>query len=253
MEKLLDKLTAVESKLSGKCDIETAMKLEARQRELEDFSAQQNRDFEKRLIAIKEKLSNSFEQRMVATSSIQNGSGNEGLIKLAVQEELNKKSEEEKDSEIRRKNIIIHRVPEKKCEDAMERRDHDAAFVKDLLDGVFNMELREGDLEKMYRLGNWIDGKAHPLLVGFKNYDQKELIMSNLRKFKDSSVPKFKGVSISHDLHPNKRLEIKNMVETAKKKLVEEEGSCAENYWFRVVGHGSRRRVIKIGKQNYSA
>ena len=45
--------------------------------------------------------------------------------------------------------------------------------------------------------------------------------MSNLRKFKDSSVPKFKGVSISHDLHPNERLEIKNMVETAKKKLVE--------------------------------
>jgi len=77
--------------------------------------------------------------------------------------------------------------------------------------------------------------------------------MSNLRKFKDSSVPKFKGVSISHDLHPNERLEIKNMVETAKKKLVEEEGGCAENYWFRVVGHGSRRRVIKIGKQNYSA
>jgi len=47
----------VESKLSRKCDIETAMKLEARQRELEDFSAQQNRDFEKRLIAIEEKLS----------------------------------------------------------------------------------------------------------------------------------------------------------------------------------------------------
>ena len=77
--------------------------------------------------------------------------------------------------------------------------------------------------------------------------------MTNLRKFKESSIAKFKGVGIAHDLHPNERLEIKNMVEEAKKRHVEEEGDSTENYWFKVVGHGSKKKVIKIGKQSYSA
>jgi len=54
--------------------------------------------------------------------------------------------------------------------------------------------------------------------------------MTNLRKFKESSIAKFKGVGIAHDLHPNERLEIKNMVEEAKKRHVEEEGDSTENY-----------------------
>ena len=46
---------------------------------------------------------------------------------------------------------------------------------------------------------------------------------------------------------------IDNMVEEAKKRHVEEEGDSTENYWFKVVGHGSKKKVIKIGKQSYSA
>ena len=75
---------------------------------------------------------------------------------------------------------------EKKTDNARERREHDETFVKDLLDEIFNMELHDGEMEKMYRLGHWTDGKDRPLLVGFKNYEQKEQIMTNLRKFKES-------------------------------------------------------------------
>jgi len=85
------------------------------------------------------------------------------------------------------------------------------------------MELHDGEMENMYRLGHWTDGKDRPLLVGFKNYKQKEHIMTNLRKFKESSIAKFKGVGIAHDLHPNERLEInmvqKNMVQKPRKDM----------------------------------
>ena len=184
------------------------------------------------------------------THSTVNEASNEGMIKLAVQEEINKKVGEVKDIENRKKNVIIYRVPEKNSKSVLERREHDADFVKDLLDGVFNIDIQEGDIEKMYRLGQWTDGNARPMLVGFKQYEHKEQIMSSLWKFRENSIPKFQGVSISHDRHPAERLEIKNMVEDAKKKHLEEEGDDTENYWFRVVGHGSKRKVIKFKKRN---
>jgi len=180
-------------------------------------------------------------------------SGNEGLIKSLVQGELHKKSEEEKDVENRKRNIIIYRAPKKQCDIAADRKEADATFVKDLLDGVFNMKLHDGDIEKMYRLGHWTNDKARPLLVAFRDYEQKETIMANLRKFKDNPITKFQGISIAHDLPPKERQEIKNLIEAAKKEHSEQDSETTENYWFRVVGQGDRRRVIKIKKQNYSA
>ena len=43
-----------------------------------------------------------------------NGPTDEELIKMVVQEEMTKKTEEEGDIENRKKNIIVYRVPEKK-------------------------------------------------------------------------------------------------------------------------------------------
>ena len=41
---------------------------------------------------------------------------------------------EETDTERRKKNIIIYRIPEKKMDDVEERKHSDATFVKDFLD-----------------------------------------------------------------------------------------------------------------------
>ena len=249
VERLLDKLTGLETKLSEKCDVQEMNKMEIRLMDAEELSAPQGRDFEKRITAIESKLSNSLDHVIGGTCSTVNETSNEGMIKLAVQEEI-KKVVEVKDIENRKKNVIIYRVPEKNSKSVLERREHDAEFVKDLLDGIFNMDIQEGDIEKMYRLGQWTEDKARPLLVGFKQHEHKEQIMSSLWKFKEYSIPKFQGVSISHDLHPAERQEIKNMVEDAKKKHLEEDGDDTENYWFRVVGHGSKRKVIKLKKRN---
>jgi len=95
------------------------------------------------------------------------------LIKCVIQDEINRKSEEERDMERRKNNIIIYRVPEKKMDNVLERKDSDMVFVKDLLDGVFNLKEDEGDIVKMYRLGRWAEDKARPLLVSLKNIEQK--------------------------------------------------------------------------------
>ena len=71
-----------------------------------------------------------------------------------------------------------------------ERKESDMTFVKDLTDCVFDMKITDDDVTKMYRLGQWDESKSRPLLVSFRNLEQKEQIMSNLGKLKQS-VEKF--------------------------------------------------------------
>ena len=49
----------------------------------------------------------------------------EDLIKQVVQVELSKKSTEDQDMEVRKRNIIIHHVPEKKSDNVEERKAND--------------------------------------------------------------------------------------------------------------------------------
>lgn len=247
---LLDKLTSVEVKLDEKSDSAVVDRLEAKLKDFEDVAAYQAKQFEERLTKLEKKLPTTAEKVSPHSPAAHEESCSQGLIKLAVQEELSRKSDVDRDLERRKKNIVIFRVPEKKCEDVTERRQRDKTFVFDLLDGIFNVNLQDDDIEKSYRLGQWIEGKARPLLVSLKRLEHKELIMSNLRNLKDTSIEKFRGIGLSHDLSPQDRDENKKMVEATKKEMNDEEESSAENYWFRVVGHGSRKRVIKIRKQN---
>jgi len=171
------------------------------------------------------------------------------MIKFVVHGEINRKTAEEQDVERRKRNIIIYRIPEKKMDNVTERELSDTVYVKDLLDCVFNMKVEEQDLDKMYRLGRWSEDKARPLLVAFKTVEMKEIVMANLRSLKHT-VDKFKGVSISNDLHPIKeREEIKAMIEEAKREHITSCTEQVENYRFLVVGKGQRKKVIKIKKQ----
>jgi len=55
----------------------------------------------------------------------------EDLIKQVVQVELSKKSTEDQDVEVRKRNIIIHHVPEKKSDNVEEQKANDLVFVMD--------------------------------------------------------------------------------------------------------------------------
>ena len=107
------------------------------------------------------------------------------------------------------------------------------------------MSITEQDIEKMYRLGRWGEDKVRPLLVMFKNAEVKEHIMANLRDL-SQPIEKFRGIGVSHDLHPKEREELKKMVEDARQDYIASGNDDVENFKFLVVGQGSRRKVIKV-------
>jgi len=81
---------------------------------------------------------------------------------------------------------------------------------------IFN-QLEDEDIDKIYRLGHWEEDKVRPLLVVFKTCETKDEVMANLRNL-TQPVQKFTGISISHDLPPKDREEIKRLVEVAKQE-----------------------------------
>ena len=75
--------------------------------------------------------------------------------------------------------------------------------------------------------------------------------MVNLRNLKQL-IPRFKGISVAHNLHPKEREEIKQLVEEAKQNHTSTSSASDNmgNYRFIVVGKGPRCKDIKIKKSN---
>ena len=252
IEKLMSRYDSLEQKLQSKCDASVTVQLDKRITWLEEKIQKYETDLEARLVPMEEYIRfNAATLSVDKEKEKENVIPDEDLIKFVVQEELNRKTEEDRDAENRKKNIIIYRIPEKKTDNVSERKASDTNFVKDMLDGVFNVNLEENDIEKMFRLGRWNEDKARPLLVAFKSCEMKDHIMANAKKLRQS-VAKFQGISVANDLHPKERNEIKQLVDNAKLEHLSnaEEGDDVENYKFLVVGHGAKRRAIKIKRRN---
>ena len=111
VEKLMRRYESFENKLTDKCDKDDALKLENRIGKLEEKFAKWEDATETRFESLENRVPAATADR--ATEQTQ-GPTDEELIKLMVQEEMNRKTESERDTEIRKKNIIIYRIPEKK-------------------------------------------------------------------------------------------------------------------------------------------
>ena len=62
----------------------------------------------------------------------------------------------------------------------------------------------------------------------FKSHELKQEIMTNLRNLKET-VDKFRGIGISHDLHPSEREENKKLIKEAQEAHEAEEEGSQEN------------------------
>ena len=131
--------------LERKCDSVEVMQIDTRIKQLEGKLSMTNSATKPRLNTVERQLSTAIPTPIEKEHAV----SDEELIKFVVQEEINKKTAEERDLENRKRNIIIYRVPEKKTENVSERKTNDTVFVKDLLDGVFNMKGDENEIEKM--------------------------------------------------------------------------------------------------------
>ena len=160
-----------------------------------------------------------------------------------VLDETKLKASEEKDRESRANNIIIYRVPE--CANSEERGKHDKQFCMDLLKQILEVDIREEDIVKVFRLGKKKDNDHNrPVLIQLRERGTKNRIMESLYKLK-SADDKFRNVSISHDLTQIERTECKTLVEEAKKRQSEEQGE----YIWRVRGLPGQLKILKIHKK----
>ena len=59
-------------------------------------------------------------------------------------------------------------------------------------------------------------------------------------------LAQYKELSIAHDLTPRQREEVRKNVKQAKQSVALEEGIGSENWKYRVVGQGSKIKVIAV-------
>jgi len=213
LEQLLERTTSMEQKLGEKADLKIVEAMDARIQQLE--------------------------KEGTATDT------NVNTVQ-AVEEALTKQKEEDIDMNSRKNNVIIYRLKEEDGDKPDIRKTKDKTFFTELCGKVLGVEVRDQDVSKMFRLGKMTPGRDRPLLIGLKSESIKNEIMSNLNKLKDTD-DRYKRVGIAHDLSPKQREEIRKALETAGRHTVVGSGS-AENQKFRVVGQGSKLRVIKVDR-----
>ena len=249
----MDKFDGIDVRLKDKCDESRATQIEARIKELEDRVSTSEHGAGHRIATLEASVAH-LEGKLEQLGKDKHVTGDTVDVRRVVEEEVAKsfeELEEEKDIENRKCNIILYRVPEVRSDDTATRSDKDRAYVMDLLDSVFGIKCQHSDIVKLYRLGRWSEDEStiRPLLVGFSHILPKTTVMNNLRQLRQADQ-RFKTVSISNDLTPKPREEIKKLVADAKRDHAANSSEDEGNFRFLVVGQGQRKRVIKVRKQN---
>ncbi|MEM7298796.1 MAG: hypothetical protein AAF391_11085 [Bacteroidota bacterium] len=124
--------------------------------------------------------------------------------------------------------MIIHGVK--------EDEEHDK-WVQDLVNKLHV----KVNIKRSIRLGNEsMTGKERPVLVTLTNEDEKLKVLNSLSVLKDDGD--YKKVSVTEDLTPNQRDDIKKLSDETRKRNQEEKGS---NVVWRIRGSSKNGFYIK--------
>jgi hypothetical protein len=166
-------------------------------------------------------------------------------LEETVNEVVSKRLNNDKDLDNRKKNIILYRVPEVVGDGPETRKAKDSEMFQSLCRDSLGIQMTEGDISKMFRLGkNQSSDRPRPLLVGFRDESKKTELMKNLSKLK-SAQECHRSISIAHDLAPGQRDEIRKALEEARRQAGAGSSQMAGNLKFKVVGLGSRIRILR--------
>jgi len=127
IEKIMKKFDQIEMKLASKCEVSDVNQLDSRVKQIVEKLLSHEKELEARIVAVESELTKSS----TSTDEKENTLSDEEMIKFVIQEEINKKTTEERNLESRKRNIIIYRVPEKRTDAVSERKSSDSVFVKD--------------------------------------------------------------------------------------------------------------------------
>ena len=130
-------------------------------------------------------------------------------IKTTRNAEIIEKQEQEK----RANNIIIYGVSEERPDANVTIKEHDLQFINDLFEAIeVNVVPKQA-----VRLGNEVNGQNRPIKVVLNSPEDKEQIMSSLKKLKNAEAP-LRRISVRDDYTIEERQLIKSMQEEAKRR-----------------------------------
>ncbi|ELU08118.1 hypothetical protein CAPTEDRAFT_185446 [Capitella teleta] len=130
---------------------------------------------------------------------------------------LREAMQEHKDT-LRKRNVIIHGLPEKKNNNREERKKENEQHIERIMDALeLNLEI-----ENFYRLGKIPNEDAdrehttsRPLKLCFNSEDKVKMFMGRLNKLREAEED-IKRIRVQHDMNLQERAEIRELVQEEK-------------------------------------
>ena len=146
-----------------------------------------------------------------------------GLVKNIVFEQRKEQQKELLEKEDREKNIVIFKSVEIEGEDLEERKKRDLTLTKKMMQEIERSDI---EIKGMFRVGAFKaeenkTRKPRPLKICFHTKFDKESVMRNLYKLKESTEAEVKDIQVGHDLSRTERDMVKDKIEEAKNKGTE--------------------------------
>jgi hypothetical protein len=183
-----------------------------------------------------------------ATRKVDNVEARQTKLEQAMEQEREKmrkeRAEEMRERDIRRKNVVMHRVGEAAAavETAEARREWDLKSCENIFKAL-NLDMnRENAVRFCRRVGERGD-TPRPLIVGLKREWQKEDLLDSAKKLRDTQ---YSDVAIVPDLTREQRKEEADMTSEVERRNRElSEDDRAKNLEWAVVGARGERRIVK--------
>ena len=154
-----------------------------------------------------------------------------GMVKDILVEHSDEQCKEIREQEEREKNIIIYRKSEIAGTDKDTRKNQDNEFVNNFLKAIDREDI---EVKGVYRLGKFDEekhneGKCRPIKVSFHSKQNRDSVMLNLFKLKDTTGPDLANLQVGYDLSPAERDAVAEKVREAKDR-------SGDQYFWRVRG-----------------
>jgi hypothetical protein len=183
-----------------------------------------------------------------ATKRVENVETRQARLEQVMEQEREKmrkeRAEEMREREIRRRNVVMHRVGEagEEVRTAEERREWDLKSCDNIF-RVLNLDMSSKDSVKFCRRVGEKGNGPRPLVVGLKREWQREDLLESAKDLRNTQ---FSDVVIIPDLTQEQRKEEAEMneeVERRNRELSQEDRT--KNLAWMVVGARGERRMIK--------
>ena len=229
---------------------DTDSKINDNQKEIKDLEKEMS-DMNVKLQMVQEDVSMNHENvkwsdivNQAVDSKLETVSAGINMMEKSI-EETRIKTQEIRDKEDRRNNIILYNVPESQPGSYEEVMKHDNEYFLQMCEEVFGLDVAKEDVKKLYRIGRR-GTVARPLFIQLSSGMLKNNIMETT--FKLRKVEKFKHIIVAHDMTKMEREECKRLVGEAKEREAQE---TTGEYIYRVRGPPGGMKIVKLKKRTY--